>query len=280
VTRREQIERDGFIVVRNLLSPEEIQNLKDALHRHFANHWVWESLGKYQPNAAVKIPSISWLFSHPEILSVFRELYGGSDIVFTGNCDAHLNMLNSWHKDGRDGPGGCFLPESFADPDCRLFRAGVYLQDHLHEVGGLTVRKGSHLSRSMEEGQIEHLATRAGDVIFFDMRLTHRGKAPDLFESPLLSGCRKLKLPRLGYHVKETYWKIARKPPKLSIFFTYGDASKYTKEFCEFDFRAKCRTGDPDDRSLPVKLSADLEKARVRVYTELLASTRAPATLS
>ena len=46
VARKEQFERDGYIVVENVLKAEEVSRLRDALVGHFTRHWVPDMLGK------------------------------------------------------------------------------------------------------------------------------------------------------------------------------------------------------------------------------------------
>jgi hypothetical protein len=269
MTRRQAIERDGFVVVPNLISAGEIRSLRDALIRHFAVEWQWAILGKHQPNAAIRIPEISWLVAHAPIVSIFRELYGQETLVFTGNCDAHANMLSLWHKDVSLN-GDQVTRDSFSRPECRIYRAGVYLQDHDRKHDGLTVRLQSHLSASKTIGEAAHLKTKAGDVVFFDSRLTHRGTAPDWFEYSLYRLTRRLRAPKLGFQIKEWYWKGTGQRPKLSIFFTYGGMNNFTKEFCAYEFRAKCKDMDVRNRVLPVSLSNSLSKAGVVSYLSLL----------
>jgi len=269
MTRKQAIERDGFVVVPNLLSAGEIRSLRDALVRHFAEEWEWEILGKHQPNAAIRIPEISWLVAHAPIVSIFRELYGQEALVFTGNCNAHANMLNFWHKDLAVN-GEQVTRDAFSRPECRIYRAGVYLQDHDRRHDGLTVRLQSHLSTSKTTGDVAHVKTKAGDVVFFDARLTHRGKLPDCFEYSLYRLTRRFGAPKLGFQIKELYWKATGQRPKLSIFFTYGGMNKFTREFCAWEFRAKCKDVDARNRFLPVSLSKSLSQAGVVSYLSLI----------
>jgi hypothetical protein len=269
MTRKQAIERDGFVVVPNLLSAGEISSLKDALVCHFAVEWEWAILGKHQPNAAIRIPEIAWLIAHAPVVSIFRELYGQETLVFTGNCDAHANMLSFWHKDVTAN-GDQVTRAAFSRPECRIYRAGVYLQDHDRRRDGLTVRQQSHLSTSKTTGDVTHVKTKAGDVVFFDARLTHRGMLPDWFEHSLYRLTRRFGAPKLGFQIKELYWKATGQSPKLSIFFTYGGMNKFTRDFCAFEFRAKCKDMDARNRVLPASLSESLSQAGVVSYSSLL----------
>jgi hypothetical protein len=88
MTRKERLERDGYIVVEQLLTPAEVARLRAALVDHFSRQWVPDMLGKHQPGAAYEIPAIGWIFAHPPLLAVFRDIFGSENLKFTGNCDA------------------------------------------------------------------------------------------------------------------------------------------------------------------------------------------------
>ena len=158
-------------------------------------------------------------------------------MVFTGNCDAHMNMLSWWHKDTSESRGSCFRGD-YGSPDCRVYRAGIYLQDHLTGQG-LSVRRGSHYTRSLTEGPVETVATRAGDLILFDIRLTHAGQMADPIETLLLRLGRRLRREREVAAIKARYQAFLGKPKKLSVFFTYGVPGSYTDEYLRFEYLAK-----------------------------------------
>ena len=254
---RAAIERDGYVVARSLLSLNEIKRLRETLLTHFARQWNWEGLGKHQPNASSEIPGIGWVFAQPSIVRVFRELTYSSHPVFTANCDAHMNMLSWWHKDTGERNGGCFKGDYYAKNDLHVYRAGIYMQDH-DDDQGLHVRPGSHRSRSVSEGLAETLRTRAGDVVFFDIRLSHAGQFADPIEQALLRAGQKLHAPALAYHLKEGWRRLARKQPKLSIFFTYGAPNPDTFDYCEFEMEARRRHQRPSVLTLPPQVLASV----------------------
>lgn len=162
---KNKIETDGYVVIPNVLTQEEISSLRRTLKEHFAHKGVFFSLGLVQPNAASYIRNIEWVFYHPKIISLFRSILGQDDIVFTGHCDAHHNIFGDWHKD--DGGGKYFEGDYFNDDNCRVYKAAIYLQDH--RENGISVRKGSHRLPSLTAGEAEHCSTKAGDIVIFDV---------------------------------------------------------------------------------------------------------------
>jgi hypothetical protein len=252
--RRSAMARDGYLIMPQLLPPAEVARLREGLLEHFSRRWNWEGLGKHQPHASSHVPAIGWIFAHPAILQVFRDITGSNRPVFTGNCDAHMNMLSWWHKDTGESQGGCFAGDYYASRNIPVFRAGIYLQDHDEDGHGLHVRPGSHHTRSPMEGSEETLRTRAGDVVFFDIRLSHAGQFADPFESLLLRAQRRLDAPRQCYGVKETWRRLRGKQPKLSLFFTYGAPVAATDQFCAYEMASRRRSGAPEAMGLGAEL--------------------------
>lgn len=253
-SRRALMARDGYFVVPQLLSAAEVTRLRQALLAHFARRWNWEGLGKHQPHASSHVPEIGWIFAHPAIVQVFRDITGSSHPVFTGNCDAHMNMLSWWHKDTGESQGGCFKGDYYASREIPVFRAGIYLQDHDVDGHGLRVRPGSHHTRSPLEGPVETLRTRAGDVVFFDIRLSHAGQLADPFETLLLRAQRRLGAPAFAHGIKEGWRRLRGRQSKLSMFFTYGAPVAATEQFCAYETASRQRRGTPEAAGL----SADL----------------------
>ncbi len=72
-----------------------IKGLKNTVKDHFLYGGVKTTLGLTQPNAAVEVPDINWLFYHPKILAVMRKLLGQEEIMFTSHCDLHLRLTHT-----------------------------------------------------------------------------------------------------------------------------------------------------------------------------------------
>ena len=235
------LKNEGFIIVKNIFSNDEISQLRKVVHNHFSAKGVAANSGLTQPNAAVEIPEISWLFYHPKILNLMGELLGQEKIMFTSHCDVHSGTLGGWHKD--DGmtvmDGGYFEKPAYDKIDCSVYKVAIYLQDHVHNRGGLTVRKGSHKAASLYTGEELYLKTKAGDAVIFDVRLTHTGQRDHV---PITKLQKPLKLVKkvsrkLGKIEEQKVDNFARKlynqisGTRLSIFFTYGANNEYTKKF-------------------------------------------------
>lgn len=235
---KNKIEADGYAIVPNVLTQKEVCSLRRALKKHFVSQGVFFSLGLVQPNAAHYIREIEWLCYHPKIIEAFRVALGQDDIVFTGHCDAHHNIFCAWHKD--DGGGNYFEGDYFTDDNCRVYKAAIYLQDR--PQFGISVRRGSHRFASLTAGEIEYCSTKAGDIVVFDVRLTHRGQPFPSFECLLYKAWSKIPL---LCHQNRWFYRLRmllkKGEDRSAIFFAFGIPNQFTEYFAIADLRRQNR---------------------------------------
>lgn len=170
-----RLREEGYVLVPGLFSLQEIEQFGAVCRTHFQHAGVPSGLGQTQPNAAIHVDGLTSLFSSPKVVGVFRALCGDDRLAFTGHCDIHKNMLSGWHKDSGESYGGYFRGDYFDADECRVYKIAVYLQDHIDDANGLTVRPGSHRKSGTTSGTPIDLKMHAGDAIVFDVRLTHQG---------------------------------------------------------------------------------------------------------
>jgi hypothetical protein len=191
-TLAERIERDGFAIVEGVLDPAEVAALREAVDRILDARGIAKSGGTVLPNAAVQAPEISWILTHDRILARIRDALGCPAPMFTLEADLHRNFIaGQWHKDTGEQvmEDGYFGVDAFGRQDCRVVKVGIYLQDH-GDGRGLQVRPGSHRSRDIGAGPGIEVASRAGDVVLFDVRISHRGVRPRVLDAIALGASR------------------------------------------------------------------------------------------
>lgn len=235
---RERLEQDGFIIVKGLLRPEEIARLRAVVSGHLGRGGDRFSLGKTQPNAAAIVPGLEFVFAHPHVIETFKRVLGDDQVVFTGHCDIHMNMLSGWHKDSGEAFGGYFKGDYFGADDCRVYKIALYLQDHPEEGDGLTIRRASHRTPDVRYGEEIKLRSRAGDAVIFDVRLNHTGQLPNAIENGFKAisrlftkGDRTKQDPAFVTTLKALYWKAIGHKDRMSVFFTYGCPNDFTYDF-------------------------------------------------
>ena len=175
-----EIERNGFAVIPKFFDAAEIAHLREIAVTHLKSGGIPFVPGVVQPNAAVEVPALGWLYESDKVISLFRRALGRDDIVFTGHCDLQRDLRSGWHKDSGAAPGDYFNGAYFAADDCKVYKIGVYLEDHVGDAKGLTIQPATHRTQMIDRSDPGvPLDTKAGDVILFDVRLTHRGQKPD-----------------------------------------------------------------------------------------------------
>ena len=154
-------EQDGYLLLRGVFAPEEIGRLRQAALENRAHK------GDLLSN-----PGLRRVLVDERVLSVARATLGGQPVYFGDSACVIGAQGTGFHKDNvdREDPNG---------PDWRgpypLVRMGIYLQDHESHSGGLAVRSGSHLSTDRSAGRPTNVATRVGDLVVWNMRITHSG---------------------------------------------------------------------------------------------------------
>lgn len=259
----ETFQKNGYHIAREVLNQDEIARLRSLLDRHFEDHGVVYRYGKVQPNAAVLVPDIDWLIYHPNVLAVYRQLLPDMDIAFTSHCDMHWNMGFGWHKD--DGQGRYMFGDYFKE-DRFIIKAGLYLND-THDGSGMTVRQSSHRTNDLNAGEVVELHTTPGDLVLFDVRITHRGMEYGIPERALLkagriAGDTQGNAP-LGFRAREAYRRTMRRHPKRAIFFTFGKNDPHTQYFAEANMKRQFQQTGVHNATPPVPLADNLRSEGV-----------------
>lgn len=268
---RQALDSDGIFVVRNVLSEEEVGRLRDSVRQHLTRTGLRFNLGKTQQNVVEEVPELAFIFSHPRILQVAKQVLGESNVVFSGLGDVHMNMLSGWHKDsGETVPGGYFTGPYMTSPDCRVYKVAIYLQD-TGRRDGFTLRLGSHRHADLSTGELTNARSRLGDIVFFDVRISHTGQLPDPVEQGLKGlgrvvnkGQRDRQDPSWVSRLKASYWKLIRRRDRLSVFFIYGAPNSFTYDYVEANTRRQARQGSGGGlTSLPPELTEALNREGV-----------------
>jgi hypothetical protein len=230
------IDTKGYFVFRNVLSEAEIQNLHDVCRAVFKNSArLVKGGGQKQANAACEVPAVGWLFHHPGLLSCMRQALGSTEVMYTNHASLQNHVPGGWHKDdGTDGTpndSGYFSRIPYGIPECRLVTTAVYLQDHDRSTTGLWVREGSHKTPAYDEGEIRYIGARAGDILTFDIRLTHSGGFKSKFESKVIDHLPNAL--RALYLTARRHYRTALGRYRTGVFCTFGLPNNYTIEFAK-----------------------------------------------
>ncbi|GGO73857.1 phytanoyl-CoA dioxygenase family protein [Bowmanella pacifica] len=230
---RKKLYTEGYALIKNAFKISDIEKLDLHITEHFKKSGIIHRYGKAQPNIINENREFEWVLTQPKILDIMRSIFDDKIFYFTGHADIHRNINFGWHKD--DGRGRYFNGDYMSDENCQVYKIGIYTGDHSKDKGGLTVKPGSHLverSESMEEISIP---SEPGDVVIFDVRITHKGKQRDWLERKFLSIGKFLgdrdNTCKFGEVIFNLYNQIIGKSSKKAMFFTVGANNSQTIKF-------------------------------------------------
>ncbi|MGF1425328.1 phytanoyl-CoA dioxygenase family protein [Kitasatospora sp. LaBMicrA B282] len=179
--------RDGYALIRDVLSAEEVARARAVCDAHLLPDADAEC--EIEATELLRMPELGFIFDERVVAALSGWL--GGTLAYYPNYVARLNRFTEWHVDNGFSPR--FIPDAshLYSPDFRHLQCIVYLQDNVPGAGGgLDVRPGSHgwaaggpfpdddeLARSYPD--IVSVDSRAGDLIVFDGRLMHRGTPTD-----------------------------------------------------------------------------------------------------
>ena len=139
-----QFEQSGFVVVKNLLSAQEVADYKAKLQQ-LSN--LDDRVGDRSwacPNGVSKNPQFWSLIWHPDLLAKIREIFGNS-IRYTQHSDLHVHRdAPGWHRDSADRIYGVGSDWDEGGDRYQVARVAIYLQSYSESGSSLVVIPGSH----------------------------------------------------------------------------------------------------------------------------------------
>ena len=189
--QRERFERDGYLVIRNALTPTEVDFYREALDRVYdeqvAGGLIEPGTAMHQINAIEHCPDAVALIDHPSVFPLVWSVLGWNVHIYHSHLDVHPQVKArkpvrfEWHQDG-----GRQNRELETDPRPRLsVKVAYWLSDvSVEGRGNFTVVPGSHLTNHIDgpprrdvewpdpDGATQVCAA-PGDAVFFDRRLWH-----------------------------------------------------------------------------------------------------------
>jgi ectoine hydroxylase len=190
--KQAEFEREGFLIIRGALTPDEVGRYREALDRVYLaageDGRIAQPAGAlHQLSAVAHCPTAAGLLDHQATFPLVWSILGWNIHVYHSHLDVHPPLRTrppfrfEWHQDG-----GRQNREIETDPRPRLSVKLAYWLSDVSEPGrgNFKVVPGSHRTnriagpprRDVEwpdpDGAIEVTAS-AGDVVLFDRRLWH-----------------------------------------------------------------------------------------------------------
>ncbi|MGI5401454.1 phytanoyl-CoA dioxygenase family protein [Streptomyces sp. CA-135486] len=181
------LERDGYILIRDVLSGKEVERARAVCDNYLLPDADAEN--EIEATALLQMPEMNFIFGKRVIKALTAWL--GGTLAYYPNYVARLNRRTEWHVDNGFSPR--YLPDAshVYDPQFKHVQCVVYFQDNLPGPGGgLDIRPGSHkwatngefpdddfLMRAYPD--VVSIDSKAGDLLVFDGRVMHRGTPQD-----------------------------------------------------------------------------------------------------
>jgi ectoine hydroxylase len=188
---RAQFDRDGYLIIRAVLTPAEIELCRTAIlaarDRAAATGGLSATGALHLLSAVTHVPELAFLIDHPRTLRYIWSMLGWNVHIYHSHVDVHPQLHQQqpdwwhWHQDG-----GRQNRELETDPRPRMSVKLAYWLSDVSETGrgNFTVLPGSHTTNWLPgpperdipwptpEGAIQ-ITANPGDVVVFDRRLWH-----------------------------------------------------------------------------------------------------------
>ena len=226
----------GFAIVRSVFTRQEINDLRRQSNEILDDRGLPLAGGTVLPNAAVEAPELAWLFGHEKLLELAHRALAADPIMFTYEADLHRNYLaGAWHKDTGEQmmDGGYFGIDCFGRDDCRLIKFGIYLQEHV-DGRGFHVRPGSQKSFEIDQGTSVAVDLHPGDVVVFDLRISHRGVRPPPVDQALRGVAQAVRKTGRGPDAdayRRRWNAFRRRPDRMALYVAFGLCNQNTSQF-------------------------------------------------
>ena len=292
---RDQFDRDGYVIKRDVFSAAEIEELRTRAYAAAARYGMDPAQpstteGFFLPADLSALPELSHLLTDERVVSLARELVGDTPIYFRDSAVVLGGKERGWHKDNRNADRFDPAREDWQG-DYPLIRMGIYCEDHRRHSGGLSLRKGSHVyapslrtrrarlfwgavakvrqgklittlaSGMIAQGKPVHLDTGTGDVAAWSLRTTHSA------HTQRLRILRNLKLPPFIESRLPGFLFSPDERERVAIFITFAAPSAHTDRYLEW---VKERDYFQDKTGEPVapEFAAALARSRQVAYVD------------
>ena len=225
----QKFRRDGYLIIRGVLSREEVAKLRQSAIRIAAECKARGLVFKPAADEVCAVPDLAtwddvgYLLSDARVLSIAKQLLNSTEVIYYSDSSLQVGAGGrGFHKDNTER-----VDPSHPDwqSDYTMLRFGVYLQDHVQHSGGLKVRTGSHRHADVTTGRSVDVATRAGDVVVWRMTTTHSGNAVKM------RGFTGLSLPPRFEVRLPARLRVPESDTRVALFFTLAQDDDHLKRY-------------------------------------------------
>ncbi len=231
--------KDGYLLVRNVFSKEEIKTLRNKYKGMVASSEkknLVDSIEGFNNHKLLigdlcsfdELKEFDYLVFDNRIISIVKALLGDEIFYFGDSNTQSGSVPGGNHKDNRiedrENPLGKDWKGNYP-----LIRVAIYLQDAEKHSGGVKIMPGSHkipTSKFFSPGL--NIPSKVGDIVIWKLTTTHSGHAKRLkfFNNFSIH-------PRLEYFIPK-FMEKASKEERISFFIVYGAKSDHLSRYLKY----------------------------------------------
>lgn len=224
---RQTFDENGYVIIRNALTEEEIDLIRTATLNAIAKKRTQGSGFISDKNAAgneyfsfpellsvSELADLDYVVLHPKITNIVQQLIAGP-VCYFGDSTAQIGTgERGFHKDNvdRNNQNGSDWQSNYD-----VLRLAIYAQDTYSYSGGMQLRLKSHLSANRFQGKPINIRLKKGDILLWKLTVTHSGNTllPKVF--PNFSRI----LPRITSHLPKWLFKPYASE-RVALFMSFG----------------------------------------------------------
>lgn len=187
------LRKKGYVIVKNVFSPEQINQIRNDIIIYFNNGGGFKNAGGRAKPDWIKDPnceSLMWILDYAPLKNILTEFIG-ENYEFLNHNDIHINRVVGYHKDRLSEAGQVYEKinpwENHNGETQQIYKVNIYLQDHTNDEHALKIKEGTHLTENDDpNAKTISISPGLGDIVLFDQRLTHRGQENHYSEPRIL----------------------------------------------------------------------------------------------
>ena len=238
--RRQDFDENGYIVIKNAFTEEEIDKIRSATLESLASRRAQGKGFTSDKNASgeayfglpellsvSELAALDYVALHPKITNLVQQLIAGP-VCYFGDSTAQIGTGDrGFHKDNvdRSDPNGADWQSNYD-----VLRLAIYTQDTYSYSGGMQLRMKSHLCANRFDGNPKNIRLKKGDILVWKLTTTHSGNTllPRIF--PEFSRI----LPRITSYLPSWLFR-PYESERVALFMSFGALnSTHTKNYLRY----------------------------------------------
>lgn len=230
----ERFQRHGIVILKDFLAPNLRDRVRGIAQRRLDMARKNEGVLRFPQFpladflkgdilAVRELDQLKYIFFQQDLLEAVRALLDSRELIYWGDSSIQFGeAARGFHKDNVE------RGDSSHDDwqgDYGLVRCGFYFQDHTTNSGGLKVRLASHRIADHVTGKIADIPTTFGDVVVWNMRLTHSGNNRKLW------ALRRLALHPRVEAAMPAWLVLPEQQRRISAFCAFGRPGSHADRY-------------------------------------------------